>query len=71
MQDSVGEGAYVLGYTVYDRDGNYVATAFTWLTEAELQPTDDDLGTLSVSEETRRMLEGDFFMAQRSPSARG
>jgi hypothetical protein len=31
VQDSCGEGAYVLGYTVYDRDGNYVAT----LTEEE------------------------------------
>lgn len=26
IQDSCGEGAYVLGYTVYDRDGNYIAT---------------------------------------------
>jgi hypothetical protein len=33
VQDDCGEGAYVLGYTVYDRDGNYVAT----LTEEELQ----------------------------------
>ena len=26
VQDSVGDGAYVLGCTVYDRHGNYVAT---------------------------------------------
>jgi hypothetical protein len=26
VQDSVGDGAYLLGCTVYDRNGNYVAT---------------------------------------------
>jgi sporulation protein YlmC with PRC-barrel domain len=33
IQELIGDdGVYVLGYTVYDRDGNYVAT----LTDTEL-----------------------------------